>query len=41
MIGQSFDPSVIQSMTADQLEAYMKGLTPGQMNLINQAIGRY
>jgi len=41
MIGQRFDPSVIQSMTTDQLEAYMKGLTPGQMNLINQAIGRY
>lgn len=41
MIGQSFDPSVIQSMTPEQLEAYMVGLTPGQMNLINQAIGRY
>ena len=41
MIGQIFDPSAIQSMTPEQLDAYMVGLTPGQMNLINQAIGRY
>tara|TARA_R110000764_G_scaffold77156_1_gene154597 strand:- start:10404 stop:11384 length:981 start_codon:yes stop_codon:yes gene_type:complete len=40
-IGQNFDLSSIQSMSPQELEAYMRGMSPGQMNIINQGIGLY
>jgi hypothetical protein len=40
-IGQDFDLEAIQAMSPQELRMFMAGLTPGQTNLINQAIGLY
>ncbi len=41
LIGQEFNLEAIQSLTPKQLQMYMRGLTPGQANLINQGLGLY
>ncbi len=40
-IGQDFDLEAIQAMSPQELKMFMSGLTPGQMNIINQGIGLY
>lgn len=40
-IGQNFDLEAIQAMSPQELRMFMAGLTPGQTNLTNQAIGLY
>ena len=40
-IGQDFDLEAIKAMSPQELRMFMSGLTPGQMNLINQGIGLY
>ena len=40
-IGQEFNMQDISMMTPQELQTYLRGLTPGQMNIINQGIGLY
>ena len=41
LIGQEFSMQDISMMTPEELQTYLRGMTPGQMNLINQGIGLY
>ncbi len=41
LIGQEFSMQDISMMTPQELQIYMRGFTPGQVNLINQGLGLY
>jgi len=41
LIGQEFSMQDISMMTPEELQTYLRGMTPGQMNLINQGTGLY
>jgi len=41
LIGQEFSMQDISMMTPQELQIYMRGFTPGQVNLINHGLGLY
>tara|TARA_R110000803_G_scaffold58775_3_gene117019 strand:+ start:8275 stop:9249 length:975 start_codon:yes stop_codon:yes gene_type:complete len=41
LIGQNIDIESIKSMTAQEFEMFERGLSPGQRDLVNQALGLY